>query len=88
MRYQGREAGRNQARILRILSERPATFTELLKETGFSRSTLNAHLKALGKGGLIFRMYDEARGRVLTMPGAMVDLKNDEPSPSSLLKRG
>jgi DNA-binding Lrp family transcriptional regulator len=40
-------ASRNTLKILRILIERPLTFSELLKETGFSRPVLAKHVRNL-----------------------------------------
>jgi DNA-binding transcriptional regulator GbsR (MarR family) len=46
-------ASQNQLFIFLTLIDRPLTFSELLKETGFSRPVLAKHLKVLQKKGSI-----------------------------------
>lgn len=61
-------ARENESKILAVLIEEPATFTELLHKTGLSRGTLSQHLKNLAERGLIRREYDEGRRAVVIKP--------------------
>lgn len=47
----------NRLRILRMLSQGPATFTDVLRFTGLSKSTVNHHMVALRAAGLV-RAHD------------------------------
>lgn len=52
-----REEG--QVKIIRALLEKPLTFTELIKGTGFSKPTLSNHLKVLRVEKVIEKALDE-----------------------------
>jgi len=73
LKYQKRTAEENEAKILTLLVEEPATFTELLHKTGLSRATLTQHLKNLSNRRLIKREYDEERRAVIIKPNFAVD---------------
>jgi DNA-binding transcriptional regulator GbsR (MarR family) len=45
----------NEIRVLLALVEKPLTFTELLKETGFSKPVLTKHLKTWMKENAIYK---------------------------------
>jgi len=51
----------NKTKVLLKILEKPLTFTELLKETGFSRSTLTQHLKDLRKAKEIEKAIENNR---------------------------
>jgi len=46
----------------------PATFSELLSKTGFSRATLTSHLKGLEEDGLIERRFKDGKRVYQTKP--------------------
>jgi DNA-binding transcriptional ArsR family regulator len=54
----------SRLRILRSLAERPRSFTDLVKLTGLSKSTVNHHMVVLRAAGLV--TVHDLRGRGLT----------------------
>jgi DNA-binding transcriptional ArsR family regulator len=55
------ESQANRTKIFLTLLDESMTFSELLEETGFSRSTLSTHLKALQKSGVIERAVQKEK---------------------------
>jgi DNA-binding MarR family transcriptional regulator len=59
--------GRSREKIITFLLDKPYTFTELLGLTGYSRSTLTSHLKALQGDKVIEKKLDEDDGAVFSL---------------------
>lgn len=55
------ESDENKKRIFIALLNRPASFTELLKQFGFSTATLTKHLRVLEKEKVIERTIEKGR---------------------------
>lgn len=63
--YQKEAWIRNRNTIIKLLSDKPLTFKQLLTETGLSRSVLNEHLKALVEKGVVKKIYE--KGKILNV---------------------
>ena len=65
--YQKQARTRNRDKIIQLLTEKPRTFSELLKESSLSRAVVADHLKTLEKEGLVKKVYDSEKRRVLNV---------------------
>lgn len=76
----------SRLRILRSLAEQPRSFTDLVKLTGLSKSTVNHHMVVLRAAGLV--TVHDLRGRGLTYSPRFDSLDNLDTGLRAYLKGG